>query len=1210
MSKVEQSVITVGIGASAGGLEAFKVLLECLPIDTGLSFVVIQHLAAGQESMLSDILSRFTKMPVQAIKNKMTIEPDHVYVIPPGNTMTMENKTLFLNSKVKPLKPIDTFFVSLAEDSKNQSIGIVLSGTGSDGTEGLKAIKAQGGITFAQTPNSAQYGDMPQNAISAEAADFILTPEKIAAELQKIAMNPQLARSEIASKEEGVTKEAKPKKETALNAIFAMLKFNCNVDFSHYKETVVNRRVTRRMVINHMKKIASYAEFLRTHPSELEALYSDMLIGVTGFFREPETFAALKEKIFPELIKNRLPKEPIRIWIPGCSTGEEAYSFAIAIQEYIEENSLTSIQVQVFGTDVNEKNIEKARQGSYPKTIETDIPEKRLKHFFKSFNGNYLIAKNIRDMCVFAKQDITSDPPFSNMDLISCRNMLIYFDAYLHEKVLPTLHYALKIGGFLVLGQSESIGKFTNLFEPLKKTSIYAKKRAQPGITFGLQVSAGYQQKMKEVKSGEKKDALAILKDEVDRLLVTEYVPAALLVNSNSDVLLFRGNIAPFVLPESGLASFNIGKIIRKELKSEVQTMIYRAKKEDKPIKENAIRLEFAGEQKTINIQVIPLHIEQFEEPFFLILSEDISSAAALLRQTLELASTPQGQENAKNRQIKDLREELESTKLSLQRIIETQEATNEELRTTMEEAQSSNEELQSTNEELETAKEELQSSNEELKTLNDEVKNRNETLAHLNDDLLNLNRNIGPAIILIDKSLRIRLFSPSAQRILNLSPSTVGLPLTSIKLKVNVEDLESTISEVISKLHSVTKEVKDEDGHYYDLKVGPYITLEDKIDGAVLSFIDITEHKLAGEKLSAVSFYSRSLIEASLDPLVTISKEGKITDVNKATEDVTGCSREELIGSDFSDYFTDPKEARAGYQKVFSEGLVKDYPLAIRHKSGMITDVLYNASIYRNLQGEVQGVFAAARDITAQKKAENQEREASKKLKDAERLVAIGATAGMVGHDIRNPLQAITGDVYLVKTELASIPESDEKKNALESLQEIEKNVDYINKIVADLQDYARPLNPRAQETDIKSVFNEILAKNGIPKNVKVTVEVEDKAEKIIADPDYLKRIAANLTLNAVQAMPNGGKLMIHAFADKKTNDVLITIKDTGVGIPEDIKPKLFTPMMTTKSKGQGFGLAVVKRMTEGLGGTVTFESTEGKGTTFIIRLPPPKKQ
>ena len=362
-------------------------------------------------------------------------------------------------------------------------------------------------------------------------------------------------------------------------------------------------------------------------------------------------------------------------------------------------------------------------------------------------------------------------------------------------------------------------------------------------------------------------------------------------------------------------------------------------------------------------------------------------------------------------------------------------------------------------------------------------------------------------------------------------------------------------------------------------------------------------------KKLEITSLYARNLIEASLDPLVTISAEGKITDVNKATEQVTGCSRKQLIGSDFSDYFTEPEKAKIGYKRVFSEGFITDYPLAIKHKSGKVTEVLYNATVYRNAAGEMQGVFAAARDITERKKAEEQAQEAAKKLKDSERLAAIGATAGMVGHDIRNPLQAITGDLYLAKTELAALPENEQKLNALESLEEIEHNIDYINKIVADLQDYARPLNPRAQETNIKSVFNDILAKNGIPKNIKVTVKVEDKAEKIMADPDYLKRIAANLTLNAIQAMPNGGKLTIRTYVEEQTNDVLITVKDTGVGIPEDIKPKLFTPMMTTKSKGQGFGLAVVKRMTEGIGGTVAFESIEGKGTTFTVRLPPPKE-
>jgi PAS domain S-box-containing protein len=356
-------------------------------------------------------------------------------------------------------------------------------------------------------------------------------------------------------------------------------------------------------------------------------------------------------------------------------------------------------------------------------------------------------------------------------------------------------------------------------------------------------------------------------------------------------------------------------------------------------------------------------------------------------------------------------------------------------------------------------------------------------------------------------------------------------------------------------------------------------------------------------KKLELSSLYARNLIEASLDPLVTINAKGKITDVNKATELATGCYRRELIDSDFSNYFIEPEKAELGYKRVFTEGVVRDYPLAIRHKNGRIIDVLYNATVYKNTSGEIQGVFAAARDITEQKKAEVQAQEAAKKLKDSERLAAIGATAGMVGHDIRNPLQAIISDVYLAKTELALIPESENKKNALESLQEIEKNTDYINKIVADLQDFARPLSPHAEEADVKLIITDLLSKNGLPENVKVSVKVESDASKVLADSSFINRIMYNLVTNAVQAMPEGGKLTIQSF--KEANDFILTVKDTGVGIPEKVRDKLFTPMFTTKSKGQGFGLAVIKRMTEALGGTVTFESKEGKGTTFTVRLP-----
>ena len=393
---------------------------------------------------------------------------------------------------------------------------------------------------------------------------------------------------------------------------------------------------------------------------------------------------------------------------------------------------------------------------------------------------------------------------------------------------------------------------------------------------------------------------------------------------------------------------------------------------------------------------------------------------------------------------------------------------------------------------------------------------------------------------------------------------------------------------------------------HDYEIYDYPFI----EADGSTLILemgIDVTERKKAEKQIHDVSLYSRSLIEASLDPLVTINSQGKITDVNQATVLITGCSKAELIGSDFSDYFIEPEKAKMGYKRVFAEGVVKDYPLAIKHKNGRISEVLYNATVYRNNAGEIQGVFAAARDITEQKKAEAEAQEAAKKLKDAERLAAIGATAGMVGHDIRNPLQAIAGDVYLLREELRGMPEREEKNNAEESLLGIEKNVDYINKIVADLQDFARPLKPNAEETDIKLVIDELLKKNGLPENVRVSVNVESDATIVVADSTFINRIMYNLVTNAVQAMPNGGKLTIRTY--KEANEIVISVKDTGVGIPEVVKSKLFTPMFTTKSKGQGFGLAVIKRMTEALGGTVTFDSQEGKGTTFTVRLPFTKK-
>ncbi len=1215
----------VGIGASAGGLEAFRTLLEFLPVETGLGFVIVQHLAAGQESMLTEILSRFTTMRVHQVDDGLKVEPNNVYVIPPGSTMTLSEGALKLNPKGKSLRPIDDFLRSLATERKTQAIGIILSGTGTDGTEGLKAVKSEGGITFAQKPDSAQYAGMPQSAISAETVDFILSTEKISKELSKIAKNPHLVRSEIISQEPKITKE------TGLRKIFTLLKRSFNVDFSHYKDTVINRRVTRRMVINHIDNITDYEEYLVTHQSELKALFDDMLIGVTSFFREPQTFESLKQKLLPELLKNRKPKETLRIWIPGCSSGEEAYSFAIAIQEFLEENGPSDIQFQIFGTDVNEKNVDKARQGIYPKSIESDVSENRLKQFFTSFNGSYQIAKFIRDKCVFAKQDLTADPPFSNLDLISCRNMLIYFDSQLQERIVPMLHYALKSNGFLIIGESESVGKFTALFEPVhKKSYIYTKKIGQYHVNFDVNYGfspSGPITKKAPLRESLKKDAGALLRDKVDRLLITQYVPATMLVNSNLDIFFFRGDVLPYLSPESGQTSLNITRILRKELRSEVQTLVYRAKKESKAVAEVAIRFQSGELEKTVNIQVIPL---LDEASFFLVLFEDVSAAAAHLRKTVELTTSPKGQENVKDNQIRELKEELDSAKQTLKTIVENQEATNEELRSAMEEVQSSNEELQSTNEELETAKEELQSSNEELTTLNDELKNRNQALAILSDNQANLNRNVDPAVVMIDGKLKIRLFTPSAQTILKLVPSDVGRPLSNVRLAISIQDLEKTISQVIKSLGSEVREVIDEKGRFYELRIRPYITEENRIDGAVLSFIDVNELRQHENKLQIEETKYRTLAENSPDIIARFDRNLRYLYVNSVIKKLTGIPPKNFIGK---------TDAEIGLSQDTAEKWKKVLKNVIRNGKAETGELefptLKEPRIHQyvvvpefSINGAVETVLALLKDITDPKRnmelarktledlRESQLRykdlanhlealvdERTQQLRDSERLAAIGTVAAMVGHDIRNPLQAITSDVYLAKIDLASTPESEEKKSLQESLMEIEKNTEYISKIVSDLQDLAKPLTPKIEQTDIERIVNAVLAIVSVPENIIAVYDVEKNFPKIKADQAYLQRILINLSNNAIQAMPKGGKLTISTtIHDHKAR---IMVQDTGEGIPKNVKSKIFTPLVTTKAKGQGFGLASVKRFTEAMDGTIAFETEAGKGTKFIIELP-----
>lgn len=1192
-SQAEQEFPVVGIGASAGGLEPIRIVLKDLPTNTGMAFVVIQHLATGQESMLPEILSRFTKMSVLKVEDGMLVKPNHVYVIPPGVTMTFKDGLLKLTPKGKSLRPIDEFLISLALARKMQAIGIILSGTGNDGTEGLKAIKNEGGITFVQDPESAQYPDMPLNAISAECVHFVLPPEGISKELFRVSKHPQLFYGEKQVVERQV------EKETCLQIIFSLLKKSFGVDFTHYKETTSNRRIKRRMVIGEIENMENYVEFLRTHPKELQALFDDMLIGVTSFFREPNTFSILAEKVFPELVKNRSHDKPIRVWIPGCSTGEEVYSFAIAIREFLEGKNIVNVPFQIFGTDVHEKNIDNARKGIYPKSIENGITKKRLRRFFTNYNGSYQIVKSIRDVCIFAKHDLTTDPPFSSLDLVSCRNVLIYFDSVLQERVIPVLHYGLKLNGFLVLGESESIGKFTSLFEPLvKKGAVYVKKQTQPHPASSLEVFLPRSMK-KSDREPEKTDDISLLEEEIDRLLIAEYVPATLLVNNNLDILVFRGNVTPYLSPESGAASLNLAKMIRKELRTEIQTAVYRAIKENKAVKEKKIQFEYDGQPQAVSIQVTPMRITNYEDPFFLMSIENVTSTATSAQQKIGSKSTlPEPErEKTKDRQIRELEEALESSKRSIQTIIEEQETTNEELRAAMEEVQSNNEELQSTNEQLETAEEELQSANEELKTLNDELKERNQTLKRVNDDLSNLLGNVDPAVVMVDSEQKIRLFTPSAQETLNILPSDVGIPISRIRLGITVKNLEKKISRVITKRGTVDREVRDKMGYWYQMRARPYLTGENKIEGVVLSFVYVDELKKVENKLQIEKEKYRTLTENSPDIIARFDRNLRCLYINSAAKEITDTPPEKIVGKTSEEIGLPEKFGQAwskDLQKALQTGKVEGSELSF--PTSRQTMVYQHVTVPELLDNApVESVLSILRNITEKKK-----------LEESKRLIAIGETAGMIGHDIRNPLQAMALATYLAIKDLSSLPASKKHPHMLKNLKMIQEELEYTDKIVSDLQDFTKPLNPRLKEVAIEEIFQDALSNIDIPKTIQVSHSVEKDFPKLMTDYTYMKRILTNLVLNAVQAMPDGGKLTLKAFREE--NHVIITVEDTGVGISEEVKHRLFQPLFTTKSKGQGFGLPVCQRLTEALKGTITFESQAGKGAKFTIKLPAAK--
>jgi two-component system, chemotaxis family, CheB/CheR fusion protein len=840
-------------------------------MNTGMSFVFVQHLEPKQTSRLTEILSRITQMPVEVATDGQRMQRDRVYVMPPGLDLTLSDGILKLEPRTETggrHLPIDHFLRSLAREQGNKGIAVILSGMGSDGAAGLKMVKETGGITFAQDEPSAQHPGMPRSAVDSGVVDFVISPRKIAEELARLALSPP-----------GKSVKKRPNGESSLKSIFNLLRSKTEVDFSQYRRTTVRRRIQRRMVVHRLEKLTEYLTFLERNPDEVDALFNEMLIHVTHFFREPETFEVLQTVVLPRLLEERISNRSIRIWLPGCSTGEEAYSLAMIVTEFFDGKE-EAPGIQIFATDVSDRVLGIARKGIFDQSIESTVSKERLRRFFSKVEPGYQVNKQIRDLCVFARQNVLRDPPFSRLDLISCRNVLIYFESVAQRKLIPFFHYALKPRGFLLLGGAETVGNFSDLFEPVDlKTKLFCKRSVRTPSLTGMEGEL-HDSKSADVLRDFAAQAASLqpdLRRETDRLLMAKYCPPAIVVDSGMKIVQFRGNVAPFLDPEPGEASLDLFRMVRATVEMPLRLLLANAKKGEQPVRKEGIPVPGTGLANFVNIEVVPISGPTAREGWFILLFED---SRVPLPEVSSLGSKRAGKK-AKNVRVSQLEQELAATKDHLQTLIEEQESVNEELRSANEEIQSSNEELQSTNEELETAKEELQSTNEELITLNEELRSGNAELSELNNDLTNLLRSVNIPIVMVDRNLRIRRFTPVAQRALKLITADIGRAITDLRGDVEIPKLEELVNEVMETLTSKEIEVQDRNQHWYRLQIRPYETTDNKITGAVMILFDINASKRENDRSKLMISYAEAFVETVRNCVLVLDSQLR---VDKAT--------------------------------------------------------------------------------------------------------------------------------------------------------------------------------------------------------------------------------------------------------------------------------------------------------------------------------------
>jgi two-component system CheB/CheR fusion protein len=1234
----------VGIGGSAGSIQPILAFFEAMPADSGMAFVVILHLSPEHESTLPELIQHVTSMPSVAVLDTVTVKPNCVYVIPPGKALSSTNGEL----RVSELQPergrrvaVDLFFRTLADSHGSRSAAIVLSGADSDGALGIKRIKERGGLTIAQEPDEAEHSSMPRASIQTGMIDWVLRVSQMPGRLldyYSIAERLKLP-PEDGPPPEQPSPPPPGDAETALQEVLSFLRTRTGRDFSYYKRATILRRISRRMQVNGIDELPGYLAFMRTHPGEAGALLQDLLISVTNFFRDREAFEALAGHI-PELFRNKGPGDCVRAWVPACASGEEAYSIAILLAEHARTLDAPPA-IQVFATDLDEEAIAVARTGAYPFTISADVSDERLGHFFTTDRHGYRVRQELRETLLFACHDLLRDSPFSRMNLVSCRNLLIYFNRDAQARAFDIFAFALWPDGRLFLGSAEAVDDGSPLFSPLdKKNRIYLHRSLSRPI-LSIPVGAGTlaralhaQDQLREQRGHapptmEERlaglvtphrgaiDGERLSWSELHFKLIERLAPPSLVVNQEYDIVHLSESAGRYLQFSAGELKRNLLALVNPMLRIQLRAALFQATQSQVPVDILGIPVDIEGEHQAVNIRVRPA--PELAPDFLLVILEP-GGQASPARQAAPVAQP--GDEFVAQR----LDREMESMKSRLRETVEQYEASTEELKASNEELQAMNEELRSATEELETSREELQSINEELTTVNQELKSKLDELGHANSDLHNLMVSTAIPTIFLDRELRIMRYTPSAVKIFNLIPTDIGRPLTDLKHRLQYPGLEEDARNVLLHLSSIEHEVRDErDGRWFLSRLLPYRTMEDQVAGVVLTLVNITETKRSAAALEKSESRFRALVTQAKAGIVETDLERRFTYVNDRFCEITGRRREELLGKEIQEVLPTEDITRDLdlFSRMVSSGNAFDRESRFVRPDG---STLWTVGTFTRLDdpdGNGRGILAVVVDLTEHRRAmedlEKSRAELLEALEENERVrVELEAASqakdhflAVLSHELRTPLTPILMAARMLGRR------SDLPADLRESLDMIRRNIQIEAQFVDDLLDVTRiergKLEIAREPVNLHTVIQQAIGiADGEFQERRQHLIVDLRAEhfQVTGDATRLQQVMWNLLKNGSKFSPEEAKIRVGTW--NENGRIFISVSDDGIGIAPEALSLIFDPFrqenreVTRQFGGLGLGLAIARATVEAHGGTLRAESAgRGTGATFIVELP-----